>query len=65
MKTIPSLSSLRALAGGEITIEGAVHRIRAMGSFAFLLLRTSHDVFQCVWSPEWCDQDISSLTPEC
>ncbi len=47
--------------GSEMTINGSVYRIRNMGTFAFIILRTSRYLVQCVFDPEKCDFDLSIL----
>ncbi len=46
----PKLSTLGELreATGEVSLSGMVHKIRDMGTFAFLMLRTGRHVIQCV-----------------
>ncbi len=46
----PKLPTLEELKGstGEINLSGMVHKIRDMGTFAFLMLRTGRHVIQCV-----------------
>ena len=41
--------------GKVISICGYVHRIREMTGFAFIIIRTSKDVIQCVYAPEFSD----------
>ena len=40
-------------AGKVVAIQGIIHRIREMTGFAFIILRTSRDVVQCIYSPEF------------
>lgn len=35
--------------GDRVTLKGTVHRIKMMSGFAFVNIRTSRIVFQCVW----------------
>jgi nondiscriminating aspartyl-tRNA synthetase len=46
-RPLPTLEELKASAG-EVRLAGIVHKIRDMGTFAFLLLRTERHVIQCV-----------------
>ncbi len=46
-----TLEEIRATEG-ELRLHGMVHKIRDMGSFAFVMLRTSRHVLQCVLSQE-------------
>lgn len=41
--------------GEVVTIKGAIHNIREMSDFAFILVRTSRELIQCVYSPEFSD----------
>lgn len=47
--------------GSELTINGSVYRIRNMGTFAFIILRTGRHLVQCVYDPEKCSFDLSTL----
>ncbi len=38
-----------------VTVKGAIHNIREMSDFAFILLRTARELIQCVYSPEFSD----------
>ncbi len=51
--------------GGEVSFHGAVHKIRDMGDFAFILVRIIDGVFQCVWTKEKSNFDIKELKEEC
>ncbi len=42
-----SVEAIRAATGG-VELKGMVHRIRDMGTFAFLMLRTDRHIMQCV-----------------
>ena len=35
--------------GDKVTLKGTIHRIKEMSGFAFVNIRTSRMVFQCVW----------------
>ncbi len=39
--------------GQVVNIKGYIHRIREMTGFAFVIIRTSRDVIQCVYAPEF------------
>jgi len=45
----------------ELTINGSIYRIRDMGTFAFIILRTGRHLVQCVFDPQKCDFDLSTL----
>ncbi len=38
-----------------VTIKGYIHRIREMTGFSFVIIRTAHDIIQCVYAPEFSD----------
>ncbi len=50
IRPIIRITDLEALAGQEtpVTVHGAIHRIRDMGGFAFVLLRTPHSLVQAL-----------------
>lgn len=48
----------------DVRFHGAVHKIRDMGDFAFVLVRTTDGVFQCVWSRETSQFDIKEIREE-
>lgn len=35
--------------GDEVKVRGAVHRIKDMGDFAFVIIRSPRRTFQCIW----------------
>ena len=41
--------------GKVVSVKGAIHNIREMSDFAFILLRTARELIQCVYSPEFSD----------
>lgn len=45
----------------ELTINGSIYRIRDMGTFAFIILRTGRHLVQCVYDPEVCKFELSKL----
>ncbi|HEY5585097.1 MAG TPA: aspartate--tRNA(Asn) ligase [Ruminiclostridium sp.] len=47
--------------GSELIINGSVYRIRDMGTFAFIILRTSRHLVQCVLDPQKCDFNLGTL----
>ncbi|MDE7305935.1 MAG: aspartate--tRNA(Asn) ligase, partial [Clostridia bacterium] len=46
-------SAFKANVGKEVTIKGAIHNVRDMSDFAFIILRTARELIQCVYSPEF------------
>ena len=47
--------------GEQVAIKGAIHNIRDMSDFAFIIVRTARELIQCVYSPEFSDY---RLTPD-
>jgi len=45
----------------ELTINGSIYRIRDMGTFAFIILRTGRHLVQCVLDQKNCDIDLNTL----
>ena len=39
--------------GEVVAIKGAIHNIRDMSDFAFIIVRTARELIQCVYSPEF------------
>lgn len=54
-----------AATNGQVAFHGAVHKIRDMGSFAFLMVRIIDGVFQCVWDAADTDFNLENLKEEC
>lgn len=50
--------------GDSVEIEGMIHRIRAMKSFAFFVLRTPRNLVQCVYEPKEGDKPIGEFNQE-
>jgi nondiscriminating aspartyl-tRNA synthetase len=50
-----------AKSGENAFVKGAVHNIRNMGEFAFIILRTANNVIQCVYSPEFSQFNIAEV----
>lgn len=55
-----TLDQIRA-AGDNAKAKGFIHNIRDMGDFSFIILRTSSDIIQCVYTPEQSGFDIGDL----
>lgn len=62
--TIPGREEPGAHIGEEITLHGSIHKIRKMSDFAFVILRTSHELFQCILSPEFSSFSVDGLKEE-
>lgn len=50
--------------GDKVELEGMIHRIRAMKSFAFFVLRTRRNLVQCVYEPKDGDKPVSEFSEE-
>ena len=50
--------------GEVVTIKGAIHNIRLMSDFAFILVRTAREVIQCVYSPDFSDYRLTENVVE-
>lgn len=66
IRPIIRIADLAALAaqGGPASLHGAVHRIRDMGGFSFILLRTPHTLVQAVLTGECHARSRPSLREE-
>jgi len=47
--------------GKDVEFSGCVHKIKKMGSISFILIRTSRNVFQTVYSADKCTDSIEGL----
>lgn len=45
--------------GDEVKVRGAVHRIKDMGDFAFVIIRSPRRTFQCIWETADVAQKLS------
>ena len=52
-------SAFKENEGKVISIKGAIHNIRDMSDFAFIILRTARDLIQCVYSPEFSEYRLT------
>lgn len=50
--------------GEEVTIKGAIHNIRDMSDFAFIIVRTARELIQCVYSPDFSDYRLAENVVE-
>jgi nondiscriminating aspartyl-tRNA synthetase len=63
-----TVKALAALPPGErdcLTIHGMIHSVRDMGGFAFLILRCSDGLTQCVYDKTGTDEEKRFLKEEC
>ena len=47
-----------------VRVRGAIHRIRRMSGFAFVLIRSARIVFQCVWDEKTSKVNLDDFSPE-
>ncbi len=47
--------------GQTVRVHGAVHKIREMAGFAFVILRTKRGMLQCIYSAEVCDFALGDI----
>ena len=50
--------------GAEFKIKGTLHRIKDMSGFAFVNVRSSKLVFQCIWEEGFSQCDLSDFSVE-
>ena len=62
LKSEITLADLEKSEGGEITFSACVHKIRDMGGFSFIILRTGRYVLQSVYAKDECRGDFDALT---
>lgn len=54
LRHTPSPEALRDAVGSEVTLQGCVQNIRALGGVAFVVLRTGRFLVQCVYDKAAC-----------
>lgn len=50
-----------AKSDSQLTLNGSIYRIRDMGTFAFIILRTGRHLVQCVYDADLCSFDLNTL----
>ncbi len=60
-----TVDEVKAAEGGSITLCACIHKIKDMGSFSFVLLRTGSAVFQSVYEKAECPADLSGFSEGC
>lgn len=50
--------------GEKITVKGTINRIREMSGFAFVIIRSARQTFQCVWEQDKSSVDIKDFGVE-
>ncbi|MCD8373469.1 MAG: aspartate--tRNA(Asn) ligase [Clostridia bacterium] len=63
VKTTP-YSEFKQNVDKVVTVKGAIHNIRDMSDFAFIILRTARELIQCVYSPEFSDYRLAENVVE-
>ncbi|MDE7380309.1 MAG: aspartate--tRNA(Asn) ligase [Clostridia bacterium] len=59
-------SEFKKHVGEVVTVKGAIHNIRDMSDFAFIILRTARELIQCVYSPDFSDYRLDEkLVEQC
>ncbi len=56
-----TLDDLEKASGGSITFSACVHKLRKMGGFTFIILRTGKYILQSVYTKNTCIGDFNSL----
>ena len=56
-----TLEDLETAVGGSITFSACVHKLRKMGGFSFIILRTGRYVLQSVYTADKCEGDFDNL----
>src|SRR5262245_11673955 len=64
-KTTKKVTDLPQCVGQTVQVSGTIHKIREMGSFAFVLLRSNRDVIQCVWTEGETTTPLQDLAEGC
>lgn len=59
-----TIEELSQRIGHTVKLHGSIYKIRKMSNFAFVLLRTSRNVVQCVYSAEYSDFPMELLKEE-
>lgn len=57
-----TLDDIAAAEGGEISFSACVHKLRDMGGFAFVILRTGRYILQSVYTADKCKSDFNALS---
>lgn len=56
-----TLDTLAKAVGGSVTFSACVHKLRKMGGFTFVILRTGRYILQSVYSSDNCTGDFDNL----
>lgn len=50
--------------GDKVSVKGSLHRIKEMSGFAFVIIRSARNVFQCIWEEGKSNCDIKDFAVE-
>ena len=50
--------------GDKVTVKGTIHRIKEMSGFAFVIIRTARQQFQCIWEEGKSAIDVKDFSVE-
>ena len=50
--------------GDKVTVKGTIHRIKEMSGFAFVIIRTARQQFQCIWEEGKSAVDVKDFSVE-
>ncbi|MDY3972330.1 MAG: aspartate--tRNA(Asn) ligase [Clostridia bacterium] len=56
-----TLDDLEKAVGGSISFSACVHKLRKMGGFSFIILRTGRYILQSVYTADKCEGDFDGL----
>ncbi len=59
------LEKAKSMTGQDIEISACVHRVKKMGGFAFIILRTARHLIQTVYTPDECPDSIGDIKEGC
>ena len=63
-QTCVPYSEFKQHEGEVVAVKGAIHNIRDMSDFAFIILRTARELIQCVYSPEFSSYRLDESVVE-
>ena len=64
MKTTIAFADFEKHENEIVTVKGTIHNIRMMSDFAFIILRTSREMIQCVYAESFSDYRMSEDVKE-
>lgn len=60
-----TIEDAKSKVGGEISMNACVHKVKAMGGFAFVILRTGRYLIQSIYTEGECADPISDIREGC